>query len=447
MSLLQRFTRLWDSAYLHEWAAEHHERSGLRAFAVRQLEIFVFTARSIRGGEIARRAAALTYHTLLAIVPMLAVGFAVFKAFGGLSALEQPLRVWLIHNLAAGRSAEVGQWLDKFVSNISAGAIAGVGVLLLFYSAVALLTNSEKAFNRIWGIEQGRPWHLRFPIYFCMVTLGPALLGVSISVSAQLQSSTVAATVVSWLPFGLGKWLLSLGSVLAVCVLFVMAYLIVPNTKVNFRPALLGGIIAGLLWSTTKSLFVWVSAGSVKYSAVYGALGALPLLMIWLYISWVIVLFGVTYAYANQAAASGKLQESMTITSQAFREHLAVRLVVALARPYYEGEPAPTPVALAEELSASVGLVRHLLQVLERHRIVAMSGSTADGQVVPARDIGRLSLHDVVAALREREGANPALADDPQAAQVEQLLEAANAASAELLARTSVRALVAKKDT
>lgn len=439
----QRLAHALQPQQFQAWVDRMRKRGGMPAFFAHQGEIFVFTARTVNDGEITRRAAALTYHTLLAIVPMLAVGFALFKAFGGLQALEGPLRAWIVENLTAGRSAEVGQWIDKFISNISAGAIAGVGVLLLFYSATGLLTNSEHAFNRIWGVEQGRPWHLRFAVYWCMLTLGPALLGLSISVSARLQSSEVAASVLSWLPFGLGKWLLSLGSVLAVCILFTLAYLIVPNTKVQVRSALLGGVVAGVLWSTTKSLFVWVSAGSVKYSAIYGALGALPLLMIWLYFSWVIVLFGVSYTYANQAAASGKLRAAMPTTSQAFREHVALRLTLTLADLHYRGESPPTSVALAEQLGISVGLVRHLLRLLERQRLVVATGSNADGQYLPARDLGRISLQDVIEALRSRHGASPVLAEDIHEQRLRPLLDAADRASRAVLAPVSLRSLVA----
>ena len=156
-SLVDTVRQLWDPATLAARVDPYRGRPGLRPFAMRQLEIFILTARSLRDEEITRRAAALTYYTLLAIVPLLAVGFALFKAFGGLRRLEGPLKEMIVSSLAAGRADEVGSWLDRFIENINAGAIAGFGVIVLFYSATGLLTNIERSFNRIWGIKRERP--------------------------------------------------------------------------------------------------------------------------------------------------------------------------------------------------------------------------------------------------------------------------------------------------
>ena len=155
-SLIEIMLHFWDPVWLRAWAAPYHDQKGWKAFGVRQMEVFILTARSVVQEEISLRAAALTYRTLLSIVPLLAVGFALFKAFGGLKKFEAPLREVIIENMAVGRGQEVGHWLEKFISNINAGAIAGVGVLVLIYSAVGLLTNIEGSFNKIWGIERGR---------------------------------------------------------------------------------------------------------------------------------------------------------------------------------------------------------------------------------------------------------------------------------------------------
>lgn len=307
------------------------------AYWLNQLALFMHTGRSLRNEEITRRAAALTYHTLLSIVPVLAVAFALFKAFGGLKALEGPLKAMVVENLSAGRGAEIGVWLEKFIANINAGAIAGVGVIFLFYSALGLLSNVEGAFNRIWGVKRGRPLYLRFAIYWCILTLAPPLIGLSLSVSAKLQGSVFAEAVRHWLPWGLGRILLSGASLLSICLVFVFLYQLVPNTKVRFRSALLGGIVGGLLWSGSKVLFLWATAGSVKYSAVYGALGALPLIMLWIYVSWIIVLFGVTFTFANQSVSTARLEAAHARVDQSFRELLAVRIMAAAAITFRRG--------------------------------------------------------------------------------------------------------------
>ncbi|MBK6848392.1 MAG: YihY family inner membrane protein [Proteobacteria bacterium] len=423
-----RLKSLHDGRLLHAWAEACRRRGGAIAYLARQVQVFFFTARTINDGEITRRAAALTYHTLLAIVPLLAVAFALFKAFGGLQRLEAPLRRLILENLAVGRAEEVGRWLNQFTANISAGAIAGVGTLLLFYSAISLLVNSEQAFNRIWGISRGRPLHLRLAVYWFMITVGPILVGVSLSISAQLQRSAFTAAALGWLPWGLGRWLLSLSSTLAVCALFVAAYALVPNTKVRLRSALAGGLVAGLLWTAVKALFVWLSASVLSQSAVYGALGALPLLMLWLYYSWVIVLFGVSYTYASQSVATDQLRAAPRLLNQAVREALALRLLADTASAFQRGAPAPTAAELAARAGAPPTLAQPALDLLLKAGLLAASAEGDEPRYLPARAPDTTTVAQVFELLRHHDGEELALVDDALQARVGVVIAAAEAA-------------------
>ena len=438
---MKKITFFWDPVWLRDWAHRHRDQGGWTGFAIRQIEVTVLTARSVYQENITLRAAALTYHTLLSIVPLLAVAFALFKAFGGLRRLEKPMRDLIVQNLAVGREAEVGTWLDQFITNINAGAIAGVGVLILFYSAVGLLTNMERSFNRIWGAHRGRPFFVRFAIYWCLISLTPPLMGYSISLTARFESSEFMATVVAWLPFGLGKLLLSTTSVAAACVAFTLIYLIVPAAKVRPKPALLGGLVAGLLWSGSKYLFISLTAGSLKYSAVYGALGVLPLLMLWMYISWIIVLFGATYAFAIQTVAT----ESLTLTNipinQAFRERLTARLLVAVAEDFRQGRPPPNAEALADRLGTMTGVASQLMRVLREHDLVAETGPVEDPCFMPARDIKELTLEHIAEVLRDREGKRLTLDEDPALERIGKIFDEAEAASRAVLSKTDLRSL------
>lgn len=436
---------LHDGRLLHAWATACRHRGGVLAYFARQVQIFFFTARTISDGEITRRAAALTYHTLLAIVPLLAVAFALFKAFGGLQRLEGPLRQLILENLAVGRAEEVGRWLNRFTTNISAGAIAGVGTLLLFYSAVSLLVNSEQAFNRIWGITRGRPLHLRLAVYWFMITVGPILVGVSLSISAQLQRSAFAAAALGWLPWGLGRWLLSLGSTLAVCALFVAAYALVPNTKVRLRSALAGGLVAGLLWTAVKGLFIWLSARFLSQSAVYGALAALPVLMLWLYYSWVVVLFGVSYTYASQSVASDQLRSAPRTLSQAVREALALRLLADAARAFLRGTPAPSAAILSEGAGTPLPLTQALLDLLLGHGLLAASAEGDDLRYLPARAPETITVAQVLELLRRHDGEDLPLVADALQERVSATL-AAVAAAGQGPAETTIAALAGSLD-
>ncbi len=439
---LERARIFIDTEALARFVDPYRNEPGARAFALRQLEALILTSRSVVDEELVRRAAALTYYTLLSLVPLLAVGFALFEAFGGLRKMKEPLKAFIVDTLAAGRPDEIGAWLDQFIDNINAGAIAGVGVLVLFYSALGLLTNVEASFNRIWGIERSRPLHMRFAIYWCVVTLSPPLLGVSISFSAQLQSSSFATLVLEWLPFGLGGVLVALGAALVVSVAFVLSFVIVPNTKVKLRYAAMGGILTSVLWNLSKALYIWFVAGSVKYSAIYGALGALPLLMVWLYLSWIIVLFGVTYTRVCQTFSAERLKNSPELNQHA-REHLAAHVLVEIATSFHNGNGGITTEALTKRLHVPAPTLFPLLRALTDQRVVLESeGIGEDHAYVPGRDLDSLSLADAVGALRARGEDMPEVGDGVIHERARGLMAQADRAAHALLADVDLSALV-----
>lgn len=441
-NILQLIKGLWDPVSLRNWARPYRDKKGWRAFAVNQTHIFILTLRSVYREEITIRAAALTYNTVLSLVPLLAVGFALFKAFGGLQKLEAPLKAVIIENLAIGRAEEIGGWLDRFIGNINAGAIAGVGVLVLFYSCIGLLTNIEGSINRIWGIKKGRSFITRFFMYWGLITLTPPLMALSVSLTGRLQSSAFTQMVLGWLPWGLGKAVIGFFAVGATAVAFAVAYQIVPNTNVRFRAALYGGIVAGILWNITKVLFFAVSASTMKYSAIYGALGVLPLLMIWLYLSWLIVLLGATYAYAIQSVSTEDLEFTELELNQGFRELLSARLVLCAARAFDRGENAPTLREVSDHIGVTSSLALHELEVLTQHGILNETERGDQVAYVPGRSLRGLSLAGIVDVLRNKEGRRLALKEDDDHHRLHELLERADHFSAETLGQADFQKLV-----
>lgn len=439
----QQLSILWDQEALARRVDPYRHQPGLQAFAVRQFEALIITVHSLFDEELLRRAASLTYYTLLSLVPLLAVGFALFEAFGGLAVLKEPLKRFIVDNMAVGRQDEIGTWLEQFIDNINAGAIAGVGVLVLFYSAVGLLTNIESSFNRIWGIDRDRPLHMRFAIYWCIVTLAPPLLGVSISFSAQLQSSAFASAVLAWLPFGLGNLIVVLSSTVIVSVAFVLSFVIVPNTKVHLKYALLGGVLASMLWNVTKALYIWFIAGSVKYSAVYGALSALPLLMIWLYLSWIIVLFGVTYTRVVQTYSAERLRKTTPVLSETAVENLAGHLLLEVARSFHRGEGSLSTTALAERTGAPAAVLRPILRTLTEHQVlIEIDEGSEEQRYVPGRGLADLSLADAIRALRHHGDDVEVPPSDPGHLRVREILAGAEHAAMAHLASQDLGALV-----
>lgn len=399
-ALLGALRRLRDPAQLQLWLDRARGCRGIKGVAQRQGVILLLTARRVREDEITRRAAALTYFSLLSLVPVLAVAFALFEAFGGLSQAEGPLRQFVLENLAVGTGQQVATWLGKFIDNINAGAIAGVGVLVLFYSAVGLLTNVERSLNSVWGVQRMRPLLLRFAIYWCVITLAPPLLGVSLSLSASFRHSGFAQAFSALLPFGLDSLLLPVLANLSVSIAFVLLYLIFPNTKVKLVPALLGGLVAGLLWTAGKAVFLWLSARVASYSAIYGALGALPLISFWIYYSWLVTLFGTAYTYANQAVAQNALRLATPVLTPRAREVFAARILLHVAHRFCTGQPPRDAAALAAAVDAPLPVVQRLLDLLVRQGLLLEVSAAGAEAFALASDPHTLSLADLIDALR-----------------------------------------------
>jgi len=163
------------------------------ALVKRELFIAIQVARSVQNEDISRRASSLTYHTLLSLVPVMAVAFALFKAFGGFEQLRGQLEEFIFSQLAVSNADQLAGWLESFVTRVNGGAIAGIGLLVLFYSAGGLLTNIEQAMNSVWNVRLRRPLYVRLAIYWCILTLVPPIMALAISMSTSFISKTATA--------------------------------------------------------------------------------------------------------------------------------------------------------------------------------------------------------------------------------------------------------------
>jgi len=209
-----------------------------------------------------------------------------------------PIKHFILSNLATGTGDTVIQYLDSFIENFRSGAVGLIGFLLLTLSIVSLLASIEKAFNAIWGISESRAFIRRFTNYWTLITIGPILLGVSLTVTGALQSNKLVTQILSL--SGAEKFLISRIPWLTTWGLFTALYLIMPNTKVRFRSALIGGIVGGTLWELAKYGYTLYATKVVSNYAVYGSLGMIPIFLVWIYYTWLVVLIGAQIACADQ---------------------------------------------------------------------------------------------------------------------------------------------------
>lgn len=243
-----------------------------------------------------QHAAALTFNTLLALIPLLAIMFALLKGLG----VHNTIEPMLLKQLSVG-SEEVVANIITYINNTNVGRLGSVGLVMLVFTVLALLSNIEKSFNDLWQVQETRSLFRRFADYFSVVTLGPLFVLAAVSMNTSIRSQHVVQWLLSKPVFG--DALLLLFEVLpffAIWAAFIFLYMFVPNTKVKLVSALVGGISAGSLWLLTQWAYINFQYGVGKYNAIYGTMAALPIFMIWLYVSWMITLLGVELCWAFQ---------------------------------------------------------------------------------------------------------------------------------------------------
>jgi membrane protein len=384
--------------------------------------------RALDTDRLRLRAMALTYLSLFALVPALVVAFSIVQAFTGMAAIWGRVDEFLIDNLAVGARNTIAPYLERFVKNAHAGSAGVVGGTLLAWSAISLFRNVEGAVNDIWHVRRGRPVRQLVLTYWAGLTLGPILLASSLTLG-----HAVRAVVGSW---PLGQYLASLGAFVLACGFFWILYLIVPATKVRPRAALVGGVVAALAFEVAKAAYTYVVAKFFKYDRVYGSVAAIPIFLVWLHLSWTIMLLGARVAFVAQHVRV-LLRAHVPEVSPRGRERLAAQAMLEVARAFRRGEAPP----LAEEVAVRVeALPEPVHEVLIALRQAGLVVEAASGGLLPARPLSHITLADIRQVVAgdapTAEGSGPAQAVVPP-------LAAAEGAAVERLAAVSFEDLCA----
>lgn len=460
---LSRLKQLFTGAQ-HAWsdhpdaAAEEETLSAPERF----VHFWVLTVKSFIRNRVPVRAAALAYSSLLALVPMLAlvltIGLGFLRGEQGKKHLETMIHHIVGAVVPSAEGTEEAQQetikkLNDFVANQQTSAVSASAAIMLVIIAIMMLARIETTFNDIWGVERGRSWFARVTQYWAALTLGPVLLilVIGLTSSRELQSvnerlatmplfiSTLVEIVFQFLPFVL----LSVG--------FAAFYALLPATKVHWRAALVGGIVGGTLWQLNNLLSVLYVSRVVSNSKVYGSLGLVPVVMIGLYFSWIILLFGAQVAYSFQNRRAYFQERQVENLDQRSREFIGLRIMVEVGRRFLAGEKPVSGAALSELLGVPTRMAGKVLQALVSARLLAESqqGETA---FLPARPLERISCHDVLLALRTSRNGSVATRDDSIREQVrghyEKFAEVEKAAAGNItLATLAAEAVVAAKST
>lgn len=384
--------------------------SRARRIAVHYLRVLLFIARPEVLTRLKLRAQALSYQTVFAIVPLFAVFFVIFKGFGGMDAVQGRLQKLIVENMAGGSelSAQVTTYISHAVTNINGKTLGVVSIVLLVYSVLGLMQNIEDSFNDIFGVKKGRAWDTRIILYWSALTLGPLLIGASLALTAFLQNDAVMGVVESLGIFSAAA--IRLTPLMVTWVAFGALYMVVPNSRVSFKAAAAAAVVAGSAWSIAKFGYAIYAKHSVTTLSIYGTMAALPLFFFWIYVSWIIVLFGAQVAFAFQNAATYREEDDAQRANQLARERAAVRLYIEVARDFFSGRPSTNP----DYAAAALGLPRRLLERISQALQEGGFLRTVDGEagLVPARDLGTVTISDIITHLRSGIGASPQLSDD-----------------------------------
>ena len=340
---------------------------------------------------------ALTYLSIFALVPALGVVFSVVQALTGMERIAAQLNAFILDNLAVGARNTLEPYLARFTSNAHAASAGLVGGALLAWSAVSLFSNVERAINDLWGIRRRRMLRRQVVTYWVGLTLGPLLLAGSVALGVGARA---------WLAgTGLGS-IAVVGSVLLTCAFFAVIYWLVPFTRVRPGAAIGAGLVAGLAWEVAKWGYAEAVTRFFHYSAIYGSVAVLPTFLLWLFVSWSILLAGARIAYVLQFAPvlwRGGALADHPVTRETLAGEVLVMTALAHRRP---GGVAPDEGMLAGSLR-----VRHddVAEVVEALRLAGLVKSLERGGLVPGRPEDRITMLDirraVLGAVPERAGA------------------------------------------
>ena len=389
-----RAIRFWDYCSEGVWS---DTRKSPKVNVVKTLNLSI---RSFLNGDIQTRACAMTFRTMLAIVPALALIFAIGRGFG----LERVIEDELISAVPSQKQVlmESFKYVDSYLDNSSEGIFLGIGIVFLLWTLVSLLSSVEDTFNQVWGIRNGRSLWRKVTDYLVIFILLPVLMVVA-SGATSFFSSAVQSLLPWWNVTPLVSVLLDVASVIMIWLFFTGVYMMVPNTKVKFKNAVVSGVLAGTAYVVLQWLFMTGQLYVSKYNAVYGGFAFLPLLLIWLQLVWVITLSGAVICYASQNFSQFNFNTEITKMSSTYRSQILMSIMAVAVSRYESGGKPVSEAELSMEYGLPASLVGQLLNNLVDNgmllRVVIDERKAAYGYT-PAIDPGKLTVGMVMRAMR-----------------------------------------------
>ena len=375
------------------WRISEYEISGLKKLYIYLAKTIILAVRGFKREALTTKASALTYNTLLAIVPLLAVIVGVAGGFGMRETVRNS-----VYSYFPGQKeglVKVFDFVDNYLNMAQGGIFIGVGMLLLLYTVVNLISTVEGTFNDIWQIKKGRSWHRKITDYLALFVILPALMTVSSGLS--LFISTLSNSFLQEYVFltPVADALLNLAPYVITVLFFTVLYMLMPNTKVCFPNALAAGFVTGFAFQAFQFVYIsgqiWVS----KYNAIYGSFAALPLLLLWLQLSWLLCLFGAEIAYASQNVKKFSFDRDSKNISRRYKDFLTVLITSLIVKRFENGEAPYTADELSESNRIPIRLTTDILYLLTELDVITEVRTEDDERVIhfqPAIDINKITI-------------------------------------------------------
>jgi membrane protein len=322
------------------------------------------------------------------------------------------------------------------------GVLGSLGLVFLIYTAIALIGQIEDSLNFIWRVEEPRTWGQRFSKYVSVLLVGPILVVAAIGMTASIKSAAVVQWLLTVRAFGEIAYIASqFVPYVLVSVAFTFVYVLMPNTRVRLVPALIGGIVAGVLWQLAGAVFTTLVVGSTRYAAIYSSFAILVMFLIWIYIGWLILLLGASVSFYVQNPQYMRVLSRPPTLSGRVREKLALLITYRIATQYRQGQPALSVEQLSARLDVPRESIAEMVSALQRHRILLPTRDEPP-RFVPSRALEAIPVKVVLDAAREvGEPEGIRMAQLPFAAEVDDTIEHAERAVARSLEQVTFQDL------
>ena len=387
------------------WLLHEQKLPLFKGTIIKSLKVVILSVEGFSRDLCPLRASALTLYSILSIVPVIAMLFGIAKGFG----LETILEKQLLEN-APNQDAMVLQ-LISFAQNLldstKGGVVAGIGIVVLFWTIINVIGNIEESFNFIWKIGKGRSISRKFSDYLSLMLLAPVLLIASSSITVFLKTKITWLITVIQLP-EFGTWLvlkaLGLSPLVLMTGLFAFTFIFMPNHKINYRAGIIAAIVTGILYHLSQWAYLSLQIGASSYNAIYGSFAALPLFVVWLQVGWMIVLLGCEVAFFLQNYEIYRNNNRFSDLSFSLKKVIALQITHLIIKNFIQLDKPLTATEIATKLVVPIAVIQPvLLNLIASHIIVEFKDpdEVNDEVYQPAVDINRLSIAYIINSLEQ----------------------------------------------